>query len=221
VFGTARLLIGCCFLLMLSAACDDLRDWKSESDEVFRGEVIGSDGNSQGNSFIRKGFVSHTWLELSFDPGSTDLLADGADGANRATRASRQGEPDAAAIRPAAGSVNTYVCPNGKATCDDAERSAGPFVNTPLVPIDGLTHDPLSQFTFPGGGRLQNYIFGVRFSARSGERTLGRDATLIVSLMQNHRIEVRAMAPSVLAADGMEERLPALFGVFSLEHTAR
>jgi hypothetical protein len=94
-------------------------------------------------------------------------------------------------------------------------------VNAPLVPIDGLTHDPLSQFTFPGGGRLQNYIFGVRFRAQSGDVMLGRDATLIVSLMQNHRVEVRAMAPSVLVGDGMQDRLPALFGVFSLERTAR
>jgi hypothetical protein len=193
---------------VLLAACDDLREWKTARNEVFRGEVIGSDANSDGDSFIRKGFVSHTWLELSFDPGSTDLVGD-------------EGEPDAGAIRSAAGTVNTYVCASGKPTCDDSERSPGPFVSSPLVPIDGLTHDPLSQFTFPGGGRLQNYIFGVRFHAQSGNRMLGRDATLIVSLMQNHRIEVRAMAPSVLAADSASDRLPALFGVFPLERTRR
>jgi hypothetical protein len=187
----------------LLAGCEDLRDWKTGKGEVFRGEVVGSDASSDGGSFIRKGFVSHTWLELAFDPGSTDLIA--------------QGELDAGAIRPAAGTVNTYVCPDGQASCDDAERSAGPFVNAPLVPIDGLTHDPLSQFTFPGGGRLQNYIFGVRFHAQRGDRMLGRDATLFISLMQNHRIEVRAMAPSVPGADGEQDRVPALFGVFSLE----
>ena len=200
-------------LLVFALGCEDLRDWKTSRNEVFRGEVIGSDANSDGDSFIRKGFVSHTILELSFDPGSTDLTA---------PDAPEQGEPDAGiAIRPAAGTVNTYVCPGGKESCDEAERSPGPFVNAPLVPFDGLTHDPLSQLTFPGGGRLQNYIFGVRFRAPSGARTLGRDATLIVSLMQNHRIEVRAMAPSVLAADGMEDRLPALFGVFSLGRSSR
>lgn len=194
-----------CFAIL--TGCEDLRDWKTSKNEVFRGEVIGSDASSEGDSFIRKGFVSHTWLELAFDPGSTDLIA--------------QGELDAGTIRPAAGSVNTYVCPDGQAGCDESQRTAGPFVNAPLVPIDGLTHDPLSQFTFPGGGRLQNYIFGVRFRAERADRSYGRDATLFVSLMQNHRVEVRAMAPSVLGADGEEDFLPALFGVFSLERHAR
>jgi hypothetical protein len=194
-----------CFALLLG--CEDLRDWKTGKDEVFRGEVIGSDSGSEGEPFIRKGFASHTWLELAFDPGSTDLIA--------------QGEPDAGMIRPAAGTVNTYVCPDGKPSCDESERTPGPFVNAPLVPIDGLTHDPLSQFTFPGGGRLQNYIFGVRFRAERGDRSYGRDATLFVSLMQSHRVEVRAMAPSVIGADGQADWLPALFGVFSLERHAR
>ena len=194
-------------VIVLIAGCDDLREWKTNKDEVFRGEVIGSDGSSTGDSFIRKGFVSHTWLELEFDPGSTDLIA--------------QDEPDAGAPRPAAGRVNTFVCPDGSATCDPAERAPGPFVDSPLVPIDGLTHDPLSQLTFPGGGRLQNYIFGVRFRAERGDRSFGRDATLIVSLMENHRIEVRAMAPSVAGAEGEEDWLPALFGVFKLERTHR
>jgi hypothetical protein len=196
-----------CLLSVLLFACEDLRDWKTSPGQVFRGEVIGSDGSSKGDSFIRKGFVSHTWLELSFDPGSTDL--------------SVQGEVDAGPIRPAAGQVDTYVCPDGSATCAESERTPGPFVNARLVPIDGLTHDPLSQLTFPGGGRLQNYIFGVRFRAQSDGRMLGRDATLVVSLMQNHRIELRAMASAVPGDDGEEERLPALFGVFSLERSER
>jgi hypothetical protein len=94
-------------------------------------------------------------------------------------------------------------------------------VDAPLVTIDALAHDPLSQFTFPGGGRLQNYIFGLRFEARSDSASVGRDATIFVSLMQNHRIELRAMAPSVPVGDGTEERLSALFGVFSLERARR
>lgn len=192
-------LFGC---LALLAGCEDLRDWKTVPGEVFRGEVIGSDGSDSGDSFIRKGFVSHTWLELELDPSSTDLIA--------------QEEPDAG-MPPSAGTVNTYVCPDGSADCDEAERTPGPFVNAPLVSIDGLTHDPLSQLTFPGGGRLQNYIFGVRFRTERGDRSFGRDATLIISLMQNHRIEVRAMAPSVAGVDGEDDWLPALFGVFKLE----
>lgn len=198
------LLISCFALL---TACDDLRDWKTSPGEVFRGEVIGSDAKSSGDSFIRKGFVSHTWLELAFDPGSTDLIA--------------QEGPDAGLPRQAAGTINTYVCPDGSSSCDPSERTPGPFVDAPLVAIDGLTHDPLSQLTFPGGGRLQNYIFGVRFLATRGERSFGRDATVIVSLMENHRIEVRAMAPSVQGEGGEQDWLPALFGVFSLERRSR
>ena len=193
--------------IALSAGCEDLRDWKTNKDELFRGEVMGSDANASGDSFIRKGFASHTWLELAFDPGSTDLIA--------------QDELDAGQPRGAAGTVNTFVCPDGSAECETTERVPGPFVDAPLVAIDGLTHDPLSQLTFPGGGRLQNYIFGVRFAAQRGERRFGRDATLIVSLMQSHRIEVRAMAPSVAGDSGEEDWLPALFGVFSLERVER
>jgi len=190
----------------LSWGCEDLRDWKTGPSDVFRGEVIGSDAVSDADSFIRKGFVSHTWLELSFDPGLTDLVAQ---------------EQDAGPPRPAAGRVDSFVCPDGGPSCDASERVSGPFVDAQLVTIDALAHDPLSQFTFPGGGRLQNYIFGVRFEAQTGERSVGRDATLFVSLMENRRIEVRAMAPSVPAADGSDERLPALFGVFSLERKSR
>jgi hypothetical protein len=113
------------------------------------------------------------------------------------------------------------VCPDGRADCDISERQAGPFVDAPLVTIDALVHDPLSQFTFPGGGRLQNYIFGLRFEAEVGGAKVGRDATVFVSLMENHRIEVRAMAPSVPLGETADERLPAMFGVFSLERAAQ
>jgi hypothetical protein len=65
----------------------------------------------------------------------------------------------------------------------------------------------------------RNYIFGVRFVSASEAHTTGRDAMLFVPLMESGHMEVRAMAPSVFGRDGMEERWPALFGVFSLSFT--
>jgi len=198
-------------LLLLSAclfACEDLREFQTTGDAVYRGEVIGSDAAADVESFIRKGFPSHTVLELSFDPSSTDVV-EPRDGTVRA------------ADRTAAGSVNTYVCPQGAAQCPAADRTPGPFVNAPLVTIDALTHDPLSQYTFPGGGRLRNYIFGVRFVSESAEHRTGRDAMLFISLMENHQVELRAMAPAVLDGDGEGERWPALFGVFVLQRGKR
>mgnify|MGYP006380513935 FL=1 len=188
--------------------CEDLRSFQTSGSSVYRGEVIGSDAAADVESFIRKGFASHTVLELSFDPSSTDVVEQG-DAGPRAPG------------RTAAGSVNTYVCPLGAAQCAEAERTPGPFVDAPLITIDALTHDPLSQYTFPGGGRLRNYIFGVRFVSESAEHRTGRDAMVFISLMENHRVELRAMAPAVLDHDGEGERWPALFGVFTLQRAAR
>lgn len=188
-------------LLTLLAACEDLSEFKTKPGEVFRGEVIGSDADPNMESFIRKGFVSHTLLDLSFDPNASA----GSNDAGVATAVT-------------AGVVDTYVCPDGATHCDDGDRTAGLFVHSPLINIAGLAHDPLSQYSFPGGGRLRNYIFGVRFESKAdGDASgTGRDATLFVSLMENGHMEVRAMAPPVLETDGVTERWPSLFGVFQL-----
>jgi hypothetical protein len=194
--------IGVLCSLALAQGCEDLREFKTGPQQVFRGEVIGSDADPQSQSFIRKGFASHTQLELHFDPSSTDLVAQ-----------TDAGDPS---LPITAGKVDTYVCADSKATCAETDRTPGPFVAAPLITIDGLAHDPLSQYTFPGGGRLRNYIFGVRFVSASDDRRTGRDAMLFVSLMESGHMEVRAMAPSVLDPDGQDERWPALFGVFLL-----
>lgn len=192
--------------LALLAGCEDLSEFKTKPGEVFRGEVIGSDADPNVESFIRKGFVSHTLLELSFDPNAS------------------AGSSDAGVVvAVTAGAVDTYVCPDGASGCDERERSAGLFVHAPLINIAGLAHDPLSQYSFPGGGRLRNYIFGARFQSKDDGASSGtdRDATLFVSLMENGHMEVRAMAPPVLESDGMTERWPSLFGVFQLSRAPR
>jgi hypothetical protein len=196
------------FACTLAAGCDDLRAFQTAPGDVFRGEVIGSDADPNVDSFIRKGFGSHTLLELTFDPSAADVAL----GSDASVSVQRM---------PVAGSIYTYQCPQGRAQCDASERTDGPFVNAPLIPIEALTHDPLSQYTFPGGGRLRNYIFGVHFVSESAESRTGRDAMLFISLMESGHVEVRAMAPGVLARDGEEERWPALFGVFSLSRVRR
>jgi hypothetical protein len=192
---------------MGSSACDDLGKFHTVSGEVFRGEVIGSDADPNADSFIRKGFASHMLLELAFDPDAADVIVSSDAGVPRRM--------------PNAGNIDTYLCPQGRASCADSERTAGPFVAAPLIPIEALTHDPLSQYTFPGGGRLRNYIFGVHFTSDSADSRTGRDAMLFISLMENGHVEVRAMAPGVLATNGEEERWPALFGVFTLTRVRR
>lgn len=195
-------------LLGCLSGCQDLRDWKTAPGEVFRGEVIGSDTDPTVDSFIRKGFASHTLLDLTFDPYSTDTATSVNDAGDTLPRT------------VVAGSVNTYQCPDGRLQCAADERTPGPFVNAPLITIDALTQDPLSQYTFPGG-RLRNYMFGVHFVSVRGALSTGRDAMLFVSLMENGQVEVRALAPSVLGLDASEERWPALFGVFPLQRSAR
>jgi hypothetical protein len=196
------------FLLAFCAGCEDLRDWKTGPHDVFRGEVTGSDSDPSVDSFIRKGFQSHTLLELTFDPYSSDALA----------------PVDAGDLLPrtvVAGAIDTYTCPDGRSDCAPEERTAGPFVDAPLISIEALSHDPLSQYTFPGGGRLRNYIFGVHFVSVRDKQVTGRDAMVFVSLMENQRVEVRVMAPSVPTNNMDQERWPARFGVFRLQREPR
>jgi hypothetical protein len=191
------------WLCALCCGCADLGEFKTGPDDVFRGEVVGSDSEQSGDSFIRKGFASHTLLELRFNPNASGVPIS-SDAGEQARR------------RAVPGMVHTYLCQAGKTSCAEDARTLGPFDRARLLPIDGLAHDTLSQYTFPGGGRLHNYIFSVRFSAETDEGRVARDAMIFVSLMETEQIEVRAIAPSVLNEQGDAERLPALFGVFVL-----
>lgn len=68
--------------------------------------------------------------------------------------------------------------------------SDGTFTDTVLEPITALPHDPLSQLDFPGPRRLRNYLLLAR--PESGPLA-GRDATVVVSLLAEDRIEVRVI----------------------------
>jgi len=190
---------------LVLSACDELGDFRTGSGEVFHGEVIGSTTDPDAPSFIREGFVSHTEMDLRFDPAlarSPAAAADDDDG-------QRDKEP--------AGTLDTYVCPPDTDLCPKAQRQPGPFQRTALEPIERLNHDALSQYDFPGGGRLRNYILGAHFESElSDGSSVDRHALVFLSLMENGQVEVRVLAGSMRALDG-EQELPALFGVFVLE----
>lgn len=186
-------------------ACEDLGEFQTDAEHVFRGEVIGS--GDETTSFIRQGFASHTQLELTFDPS----LA-----AESAASEPGTGEPP---VSP--GAIDTFTCPANASSCRVSERKPGAFEHAALEPIENLAHDALSQYDFPGGGRVKNYIFGARFRSEVDARIVQRHAMLFLSLMETGRAEVRVIAPSALDADGKREVVPALFGVFMLEMRER
>lgn len=191
-------------LVVAAFGCDDLDEFKTTRGTVFRGDVVGSDSDPAQSSFIRQGFPSHTRMELEFDPDATSVSAESGQ-------------------RPAApGRVHTYTCSAKESDCEAREGTPGPFDHARLEPIENLTHDALSEYTFPGFGRLRNYIFSVRFETQPEDGdAVRRNAMLFLSLMDTGKVEVRAISPSVLSADGQSDQLSALFGVFILDREER
>jgi len=183
----APVLVSC---MLCGLGCDELDEFKTKPDEVFHGQVIGNDRDG-GTSFIRSGFAARTQMELTFDPA----------------RAS------AAATR-SAGTIDTYRCSGDAELCPAADREPGHFAAASLDPIANLAHDSLSQYDFPGGGRLRNYILGARFTTPEDPDARSRDAMVFISLMENGSVEVRVLAQSMA---GAEAEYPPVFGVFELE----
>jgi hypothetical protein len=184
----------------LASGCDELDEFRTGPDEIFHGQVIGGEMDG-GASFVRSGFEPRTEMELTFDP---ELAA--------------AHDPDGE-LR-SAGSIHTYECPPESDFCAQSRRESGHFDHARLEPIPELASDALSQYDFPGGGRLRNYMFGARFRTPGDTSSQLRDAMVFISLMENGRIEVRVIAQSAVDADGVAVE-PALFGVFALERRAR
>ncbi|MGD8863822.1 MAG: hypothetical protein PVI30_27660 [Myxococcales bacterium] len=180
------------------AGCDDLEEFSTGDGEVFAGRVIGADTDPGDSSFIRTGFASRTEMELTFDP----VAAAGFGGDE---------------LAGAVGTLSTFRCPGDTESCARDDRESGHFEQAPLEPIANLVHDALSQYDFPGGGRVRNFILGARFRSRDDDGEVRRHAMVFISLMDSGSIEARVIAPSVLSDDGDAERHPALFGVFGLE----
>jgi hypothetical protein len=81
------------------------------------------------------------------------------------------------------------------------------FDETQLRPIAHLSHDALSDYDFPGAGRIRNYIL---LATPTTGTLRGKDATVFVSLMESDRVEVRVIAGQLMP--GAEEH----FGLFRL-----
>jgi hypothetical protein len=113
------------------------------------------------------------------------------------------------------GSLRTYTCAKGASPCRARDRVPAEFDGAGLEAIEHLEHDALSQYDFPGGGRVKNYLFGARFEGEVDGNAVPRHAMVFLSLMETGRVEARVIAPSVLDEDG-ETALDALFGVFML-----
>ena len=86
------------------------------------------------------------------------------------------------------------VAPLADAKASELNRlttSDGTFTKTLLEPITALPHDQLSELDFPGPSRIRNFILLAR--PDSGP-LVGRDATVVVSLLENRQVEVRVIA---------------------------
>ena len=73
------------------------------------------------------------------------------------------------------------------------------FDATPLLPIAALAHDSLSQFSFPGEGRLRNEMYIAR--PASGPLA-NKDVMVFVSLLRSDDLEVRILSgPGTVSCD--------------------
>jgi hypothetical protein len=78
-------------------------------------------------------------------------------------------------------------------------------------PIENLTHDSLSEYTFPAGACAT--IFGVRFDTMldaDGGAKVARNAMLFISLMDSGRIECAPSRPASCSGQALASKLPAL-----------
>ncbi len=72
-------------------------------------------------------------------------------------------------------------------------RGYDAFDDTPLEIIAPLEHDLLSQYDFPGMGRVRNYIYATRPTTGP---LVGRDPMVFISLIDDDSLEVRVIVGS-------------------------
>ena len=83
--------------------------------------------------------------------------------------------------------------------------SDGIFEDTPLVPLSALPHDQLSRLDFPGSRRLRSFLL---FARPERGPLAGRDATVVISLMADERVELRIMARGGDGTDACQDEAP-------------
>jgi len=89
--------------------------------------------------------------------------------------------------------LGRFSPPPSESTPGTLTTSDGVFDGTPLQLIAPLEHDQLSQYDFPGGGRVRSYIFATE--PTSGPLA-GREPMVFASLMEYDAVEVRVIAGS-------------------------
>lgn len=97
--------------------------------------------------------------------------------------------------------------PGSITTSPDPITGERVFEATPLESIAPLQHDLLSEYQFPGSGRVQNYLYVARPVAGP---LAGRDAMVFLSLLDDGSTEIRIVAGAGDVARGDH------FGVFRL-----
>jgi hypothetical protein len=102
--------------------------------------------------------------------------------------------------RPVAGRVTT-IAPDGTRLLEDVA----------LESITPLAHDLLSEYQFPGAGRIENFLYLAR--PTSGPLA-GREVMVFLSLLDTGEVEVR------LVAGVGDETRGDVFGVFRLRGTS-
>jgi hypothetical protein len=197
-----RAVLVCSLVALTVLGCEDLDNFRTHRGEAYSGDVVGSDSTQGKDSFIRQGFASHTKMDLTFDPALASEFVPADAGSSAAT---------------APGTIHTYVCPAAHPDCNAKSGKSSLFAHAKLERITNLTNDALAQYDFPGGGRLRNYLFFARTDAGKDGSLTPRAATVFISLMEDEHIEVRVIAPNVLADDGKTEVDRPLFGVFVLK----
>lgn len=107
-------------------------------------------------------------------------------------------------FNPATATGDVSMAPDGERSW--LTTSDGTFDRTLLEPVRKLEDDQLSQMDFPGPQKLRNYIMLAR--PTSGPLT-GRDAFVVVSLLDDKRVEIRVIArtgdstqPCAIDSDG-------------------
>ena len=177
-------------VLAAVAGCDDLDEFKTQpgpDGSKFLGCVVGS----VDDSFIRgkAGFEPGTWMELRFDPTEATVVSE----ANQITAEGVE-FPEPTPMMPMPDPITHRY-----------------FDATPLRPIPTLSHDALSGYDFPGGGRIRNYIF---VATPSGGPLADQHTMVFLSLMENGRIEVRVLHDAPVT--GLETERRGYFGLFRL-----
>jgi hypothetical protein len=100
--------------------------------------------------------------------------------------------------------IDVRALTGGSASAGRLWITDGTFSDAAVSQMEQISSDAISLLQFPGG-RIRNYLAHALPAD-------GAPAVLVISLMENDRVELRVIRPPAGTDDGP----PALFGVFRL-----